>query len=382
MRAPSAVAGVDSLRSIAARSSSARVLDLVSIEKDAAANPAHRARPLFSHPVLNRTIVVKHHPAPGEVEFGQTSGPIVTKVIFAFDPGDLDLGGQFIVVGDPDLAGQLARHLDYRAADMGRDLAILRLIDRLPTLDPFLLREALLAKKIDAAPCYFRLSPTDRSQMREFVAHQVETLIDVCFAGALVSPEQAKRLSDLILASGDSPELAPLRRALRMETEQFAQAMFCWKAVLYYRWRSRTLAPQIAATRRAIESIDVSRFDIDTARYVSAAIDRLTDLMHDCERRIAEMFRIYEAVFTDLTTQRTPEPFRRFLIDGPRLFARLGERMGRLEQLVSYWAYQFPEKRLQSLAPEAVYDGLRSLVAALAPPESPWAVGVEAVAAG
>ncbi|HXQ17961.1 MAG TPA: hypothetical protein VN814_25365 [Caulobacteraceae bacterium] len=365
MRALTSVAGVQSLRSITARSSSARVLDLHSLARDADDDPDHSARPMFLHPVLNRTIIVKHHPRAGEFESGAERGAIVTKVIFPFDPGDLDLGGQFLLVDDPDLVDQLARHLDWRDIDMGRDLLMLRLIDRLPTLDPFLLHEAFVANKIDVAPCYFRLSVTDKTEMRDFVAHQVETLIGLCFGGMTVSDAQAKRLSELILAEGDSPELAPLRMAMRMESVEFAQAMFCWKAVLYYRWRSRLLGPEIKATHRSITGVELSRFDPDSARFARAAIAQLESMVLDCERRIAEMFRIYDEVFDALTAQRTPEPFRRFLIDGPRLFARLGERMGRLEQLTSYWSHQFPGLRTRQLRPEVIYDGLRNLLSAL-----------------
>ena len=365
MRALTSISGVQSLRSITARSSSARVLDLHSLALDAADDPDHRARPLFAHPVLNRTIIVKHHPRAGEFESGVERGAIVTKVIFPFDPCDLDLGGQFLLVDDPDLVDQLARHLDWRGVDMARDLTMLRLIDRLPTLDPFLLHEAFVANRIDVAPCYFRLSATDKTEMRDFVAHQVETLIGLCFGGMTVSDTQAKRLSELILAEGDSPELAPLRMAMRMESAEFAQAMFCWKAVLYYRWRSRLLGPEVKATHRSISGIEFSRFDPDSARFARAAAAKLEGMVHDCERRIAEMFRIYDEVFEALTAQRTPEPFRRFLIDGPRLFARLGERMGRLEQLTSYWSHQFPGLRTRQLRPEVIYDGLRNLLGAL-----------------
>jgi hypothetical protein len=365
MRALTTVSGVQSLRSITARSSSARVLDLHSLALDAGDDPDHRERPMFAHPVLNRTIIVKHHPRAGEFEGATERGAIVTKVIFPFDPTDLDLGGQFLLVDDPDLVEQLARHLDWRDVDMTRDLMMLRLLDRLPTLDPFLLHEAAVANKIDISPCYFRLSVTDKTEMRDFVAHQVETLIGLCFGGMTVSDSQAKRLSELILAEGDSPELAPLRMAMRMESAEFAQAMFCWKAVLYYRWRSRMLSADVKATRRSINAVEVSRFDPDSARFVRAAIGQLETLISGCERRIAEMFRIYDEVFEALTAQRTPEPFRRFLIDGPRLFARLGERMGRLEQLTSYWSHQFPGLRTRQLRPEAIYDGLRNLLSAL-----------------
>ncbi len=365
MRALSTIAGVQSLNSIIQRSSSARVLDLHSLARDCGDDPDHRERPMFTHPVLNRTLIVKHHPRPGEFEYGGDRGAIVTKVIFPFDPDDLDLGGQFLLVGDPDLVDQLVRHLDYREADIGRDVMVLRLMDRMPTLDPFLLYEALTANHVETAPCYFRLSPTDKSQMLEFVAHQVETLIGLCFGGVAVSGAQAKRLSELILAEGDSEELAPLRLAMRMDAPQFAQAMFCWKAVLYYRWRSRSLGPQLKLARRAIGSVDAARFDFDAAPFVRRAVAELERMIAESERKIAEMFRIYDDVFDALTAQKTPEPFRRFLVDGPRLFARLGERMGRLEQLVSYWQHQFPGRTVRQLAPEIVFDGLRNLMSAL-----------------
>jgi len=365
MRALTNLNGVQSLRNITARSSSARVLDLHSLARECAPDPDHRARPMFAHPMLNRTLVVKHHPRPGEFEFGADRGAIVTKVIFPFDPGDLDLGGQFLLVDDPDLVDQLERHLDYRDADIDRDVLVLKLLDRLPTLDPFLLYEALNANKIEVATCYFRLSPSDKAEMLDFVARQVETLIGLCFGGVAVSGAQAKRLSELILSEGDSPELAPLRLAMRMEGPQFSQAMFCWKAVLYYRWRSRSLGPEMKLTRRSIASVDTARFDIDAAPYVRRAVLELESMIADCERRIAEMFRIYDEVFDALTEQRTPEPFRRFLIDGPKLFARLGERMGRLEQLVSYWQHQFPGRSVRQISPEAVFDGLRNLLSAL-----------------
>jgi hypothetical protein len=365
MRALATVSGVQSLRSITARSASARVLNLHLLAIDAALDPEHGARPMFTHPVLNRTIIVKHHPRPGEFEYADDHGAIVTKIIFPFDPDDLDLGGQFLLVDDPDLAAQLERHLDYRDADMSRDLSVLRLLDRLPTLDPFLLHEATTTNKIDVAPCYFRLSAADKAEMRDFVARQVESLLGLCFVGAEVSEAQTKRLSDLILAEGDSPELDPLRRVMRMEPPEFAQAMFCWKAVLYYRWRSRALWPEVKVTRRSIASIETSRFDAATTPFVRAAVARLDALMTDSQRRIAELFRIYDEVFDALTEQRSPEPFRRFLVDGPRVFARLGERMGRLEQLVSFWSHQFSGQKLRQLSPEALFDGLRNLLSAL-----------------
>jgi hypothetical protein len=365
MSALKAVSGIESLRSIAARSSSSRVLDLHSLALEAASDLDYQTRPLFTHPVLNRTIIVKHHPRPGEFDLDSDRGPIITKVIFPFDPRDLDLGGQFLLVDDPDFLSQLERQLDFADIDMDRDILVLMLLDRLPTLDPFLLRESLAANKLDVAPCYFRLSPADRSEMHKFVSDQVETLIRLCFGSSAGTAAQAKRLSELILAEGRSPELEPLRVPLRMTVGEFAQAMFCWKAVLYYRWRSRQLGPDVKATRRGITSLAQVRFDSDTRALVRVALTRLEGLISECERGLASTFRTYDQVFNALTVERDPEQFRNFLIDGPKLFRTLGERMGRLDQLSSYWHHQFPEGRLKHLSPEATAEGLRNILNAL-----------------
>ena len=359
------MSGVQSLRHITARASSARVLDLVSLALDEADNPDHRERPLFSHPVLNRTIIVKHHTRPGDFDYRPNRRAVTTKVVFPFDPADLDLGGQFLLADAPDLAEQLSRQLHYADANLANDLAVLRLLETLPTLDPFLLAEALSAERKDVAPCYFRLSPADKEEMLGFVAEQVETLIGLCFSGAQAQALKAKRLSELLLAEGDSPELDPLREALRLEPDAFPRSVFFWKAMLFYRWRSRTLAPDLKLIRQSIASIELRRFAPQAAPFVARAADQLSAMIGDCERRIAEMFKTYDDVFQALTEQRSPEPFRQFLIDGPGMFARLGVRMGRLEQLISYWTHQFPERDTRRLSPEVVTVGLRNLVGAL-----------------
>ena len=359
------VGGAQSLRSITARHASARVLDLHAIAEASGTDLDHGARPMFTHPVLNRTIIAKHHARPGDAGYSPQSGVIATKVIFPFDVRDLDLGGQYLFVHEPDLAQQLERHLDWRTSFLERDIAVLRALDRLPTLDPFLIREALSAQKVDVAPCYFRLSPADRDEMLEFVSSEVAALIELCFGKLTSKSGQTARLAALLLSDGDNPELEPLRLTMGMEGPEFREAMFCWKAILYYRWRSRILAPDLKETRRYVSWVDLGKFDSETASYIKGGIDRIEAMIADSQRKIAEAFRVYDAVFEALSVEKSPEPFRRFLKEGPTQFARLGERMGRLEQLISFWVHQFPDRRTRAFSPEAIFEGLRDLLGAL-----------------
>jgi hypothetical protein len=358
--------GVASLNSIIARSSSARVLDLHSLAVSVPDDPEYLTRPLFTHPVLNRAIIAKHFVRPDE--FGQWTNRRIaaTKVIFPFDAIDLTLGGQYVFVDEPGFLVQLERHLDYGEVSKDRDVRVLRLLDRLPTLDPFLLRETLMANRVDAAPCYFRFSPTDKSEMLGFVAAEMEALIALCFGGKTTGDVRAKRLSELLLAEQrDFHELEPLRETLRMSEEEFSDAMFCWKAVLYYRWRSRTLAPLLKRTRRSIALVGDLKFKSELTPFVRAATRQIDSIVAASGREVANALKIYDHAFRTLTVDQAPEHFSRFLMDGSRLFAGLGEHVARLEQIVSFWSHMFPEISLKSVTPEAALDGVRDLLHAL-----------------
>src|SRR5262245_3878099 len=55
----------------------------------------------------------------------------------------------------------------YSEEKLDRDFAVLRLLDMLPSLDPFLLREHLRNHEIEVAPCYFTISDGDQVRMHD-----------------------------------------------------------------------------------------------------------------------------------------------------------------------------------------------------------------------
>jgi hypothetical protein len=361
------VIGIASLNSIVARHSSARVLDLHSLAASPPDDPDYFERPLFIHPVLNRAIVAKQFVRPEEVGHWASRRIAATKLIMPFDAVDLSLGGQYLFVDETNFLVQLERHLDYGENSMDRDVQVLRLLDKLPTLDPFLLRETLLDHKIEVAPCYFRFSPTDKADMLGFVSHEMDALIALCFDGLSGGGgEKSKRLSELLLADKrDTPELDPLRQTLGMTPEEFGEAMFCWKAVLYYRWRSRTLGPQLRKTKKSISQIGEQKFKSELTPFVRRATRQLEASITSSGREVARALKIYDDAFRGLTVDRSPDHFRHFLFEGAHMFAGLGEQVARLEQIVSFWAHQFPQAQLKTLTPEATLDGLRDLLHAI-----------------
>ncbi len=46
--------------------------------------------------------------------------------------------------------------------------------------------------------------------------------------------------------------------------------------------------------------------------------------------------------FRDLVANQTPKTFRDFLLSAPYMFLELGEKMGAISHIVSFWRYRFP----------------------------------------
>ena len=168
------ISGVRSLSALAAEASSARVLDLATLAAEKPTDEDYAAKPMFLHPVLNRAILVKHN---GSLIDSDPFAPRrlgATKVIFPFDVFDLDLGGQYMFVDQADFLSLINRHLDYDEPDqLERDVAVLRMLDKLPTLDPFLVRGILAHQQIDVGRCYYRLTELDRADMMAFVVGEM-----------------------------------------------------------------------------------------------------------------------------------------------------------------------------------------------------------------
>jgi hypothetical protein len=63
---------------------------------------------------------------------------------------------------------------------------------------------------------------------------------------------------------------------------------------------------------------------------------------------------VYDKFFGDLIERGRPQSFRDFLLRAPVMFVDLGEKLGGLSHIVSFWKYRFPTRRLAPVNPESV----------------------------
>ena len=139
--------------------STSRVLNLLKIAQDNATNPEHGDKPLFLSSAINRAFIIKHRTRSDESYLFPSPQSSTTKIITPFDETDLRAGGRSIFIDQRGYREALRQMGIYQTDErLDRDFAVLRLLNVIPSLDPFLLREHLRNHDIDVAPCYFAIS--------------------------------------------------------------------------------------------------------------------------------------------------------------------------------------------------------------------------------
>ena len=333
-----------SLRALERTASTSRVLNLLAIQAQSGHRPEHGEAPLFRNRILNSALVVKHRLRTDDIFLFDEIRPNATKIIIPFERSDLGLGGQSFFVGQRGWV-DLLREACNEYSDMGRDLATLRLIDQLPSLDPFLLREHLRRHGLMAAPCYFALSAADLEQMQNFVSVQIARLIDLAFqdSGRIVPGAYAARLVEALLSTDVDARLEPLRETLVMDGDSFKEGVFSWKGFLYYKWMLTRLWPELNTVGGEIARLTITgNRDAETGRYVEDTRKRLRRGIVVERKAILRSLEIYDRAFEDLIENSRPQAFRAFLLRAPEMFLSLGEKVGVIAHIASFWRYRFP----------------------------------------
>ncbi|UAL11478.1 hypothetical protein [Caulobacter segnis] len=358
-----------SLRALEHTASTSRVLNLLAIEAESGHRPEYGQQPLFKNKLLNTALIIKHRLRNDDLYLFDEARQTATKVIIPFDRDDLKYGGQSVFVGQRGWAQMLIEACNA-SGNLSRDLETLEAIDALPSLDPFLLREHLRRHRIAVAGCYFTLSPADYEAMQGFVSMEISHLIELAYrdAGGLRRIHSA-RLVEALLAADVDERLEPLRDTLVMEGASFREGVFSWKGFLYYKWMLTKLWPMLTDVGAEISAITVTgQRDAEADQYLEGVRKRLQGGVMVERAAIMRTLKVYDDAFESLTNNGRPQQFRDFLLRAPELFLSLGERVGVISHISSFWRYRFPKGEATSVHVDEAIDIFMDFEANLSPP--------------
>lgn len=324
--------------------STSRVLNLSSVEVEHRENPAHQAKPFFQSRALNTALVIKHRLRSDETYLFGDGRQASTKIIVPFSIHDLSLGGQSVFV-EQDGWLRILEELCPDRKGLARDVEVLRLLDQLPSLDPFLLREHLKRHGYDIASCYFAITEADFERMQAYVASQIAKLISLAYKGSdEVAMASTSRLVEALLSTQVDDRLDPLRLTLMLDGDAFREGVFCWKGFLYYKWVLSNSTRDLQDILEEIRTLAVTGpRDMEMNRYLDGARKRLQSSIVAQRKEVLIALQVYDDAFQDLTSNGNPKAFREFLLRAPEMFLSLGEKIGGISHIVSFWRYRFPK---------------------------------------
>jgi len=339
------------LLSALAGASTARVLNLHHIGLDNANNPDHWKKPLFACPAINNAFLFKHRLRSDERYMFTSTRAVVTKVVIPFDRSDLLAGGQAIFVDQGGYAEMLRAAGSYSSEMFERDNYVLRLLNAIPSLDPFLLRDHLLNSEITVSPSYFAISEGDQDRMREFVSAELIKLVSPTSANDAGSPH--KRLVSAMLSSEIGEALEPLRVILDLTGEDFRSGIFCWRGFLYYKWSMNNFWPDIMRVLREVHDIQPKGFQTPEQRsFLTRVRQTIIQSVSDAVHEVNTSLSTYDHAFGKLIKNQSAKSFRDFLLSAPLMFLELGEQLGGISHIVTFWRYRFAAASQHAVDPE------------------------------
>jgi len=325
--------------------STARVLNLALVFERHGETEEYARKPFFKTQQLNRALILKHVLRPHERDLFDRPTKTATKVILPYSAKELELGGVSIFVGERRYEKMLneAAARDQDAVAFEEDLELLRLLGTLPSFDPFLMRERLRHAGVEPARCYFDLAEADVARMRAFVSREISQLIDLAFAtGGRDAGDLSSRLAEKLMTDETAKSLDPLRETLRLSGQEYVEGVFAWKGFLYYKWLLEELKPQLAEFRPRFAGCRILRASEAEKREMAETRKRILDLMQAANARVEEALLEYGTAFASLADGQ-PGAFRSFLLKAPSMFIPIGEAVGVIRHIDSFWRFRFPD---------------------------------------
>lgn len=346
---------IRSLIALEQSASTARVLNLVATHRRIR-DPELTEKPFFQNKLLNHGILVKHRVRPHERELFSRPTSTVTKLIVPMDGDDLRCGGRFLMMGQRDF-DSAAEQMFGDLVKMGKpDRQVLDLIDELPSLDPFLLREHLKRNGFEPARAYFAITDADIQRMYEFVRQEVMALVTLS-SGDSGGAQAASKLVEKLLSNSVDDSFGPLKETLKLSDKDYQDGVFCWRGFLYYKWVLSELTPQLKQVMFDIANIRPrGPSNPDASRYLPKARPRLVGLVNRALEGVHKMLDVYDRAYKSLTLDGQPVAFRDFLLSAPEMFTQLGEQTGAVQHILSFWRYRFPPGRPPATDPEELMD--------------------------
>ena len=314
----------------------------------AAAKEGVPPKHLFTCIGLNKAVIIKvvdpgqarEKPPPGRV----LTRAIKTKVHFSYDDEDITKGGAAIQFDHHEREQALAELAGLNRAQapeaFQRDMGILEAMAKLPSLDPFLLKDRLATHVNEVDPSYFAISPSEWERISRRIREKIRPMVLMAASGQGDVEAKVQVLLDKLWDSTGLEEFSPFFKAMNLPVEKTAEIMQAWKGITFYEIEYGELTPKVQGFGHWLKDGSVP---IDTIhRTDRATIDKLREsVRRKIKQNLAEITQTlgeYQDSYDELFVHRKgAQKFGGFLGQASRHFNNLGATLNEVSHAILVW---------------------------------------------
>jgi len=343
-------------------SGSARVFNCLRISADIikrAAKAEIEPELLFKNKDLNNIVYIKEASKEDTGSSTRTNYRIKMKLYFPYDQVNIYAGGQSIFYHDNSLRDVLRNSFgidqSINQEFVNYDLRVMGILDSLPSLDPFLVRDRMQQENVTCDDQYFSISLEEWKTIQGHIRSKIEPMVMLAMPDSKKNSRQhVDFFIDKIWRCDDVSDLLPLIQAFRLPTERTAEIFHAWKGLAYYEYQFTHNQERI---RRLAEWLKDSSEPLDFVK--SEQRNALKELRERIRMKIkrhwtkaATIFKQYNESYEELFVRMgSAGPFAEFMGHAPTYFWSLGDMVSRVYQGVEVWdklTHRYPSRRLKS----------------------------------
>jgi hypothetical protein len=337
---------------------SSRVFNCNDIWRKHAGRPSGTAQ-FFANPRLHSLVLIKEtntNDARGPSSTGRLVG---TKLYFPYNGDDVYEGGRSVFLHHPQAMSVLREQFGLSSTtttqeQLLRDLKILRILDQLPSLDGFLMRNALEQENIAVHDSYFEIPEEERVAIIQYVRQKLEPLVQAAFGTESATAGKVAQLIDKLWEARDKEALAPLIQAFRFPDDEALTIFGSWNGITYYTFEYARARERRESFARWLRDDALPRDFVAEKHF-----DHIGGLLKETVRRlrwhwsaVEDISRKYETLYARFLTARDGvADFITFLRRSRELYWRMGDSLSKMNHAIHCWDLNtagFPGRRLPS----------------------------------
>lgn len=305
--------------------------------------------PIFQNRFLNNCVIFKYpnFEVPtnetgfegmydSDTEEKEFFKPVETAIYIPNDHRDLAAGGSAIYLRQRDFDALMNEIFGIKVeADLDElynDIAMLRIIDEVPSLDPYLLRTELSESGYKMPETAFQTTEQEDRKIRRRIESKIEPILNRAIQDAggdsNISLAQKQRFLK-VLWNPDLPEAEIFIRSFGIERSQTGAIFTAWKGITFYQIQFEEIAGSLRKVFNYLKSrnlvpLDQRLYSATDIELLNAKVAKLYSLLRNAVDKCRSIFSAYDEAYACFVEKNDARQFKRFLMSAHQDYWVLG----------------------------------------------------------